>query len=453
MPDYMILDTVLSQFARNNVMKVKKPRLEIKAAPTKIQIAYALKSTGSISEILRPRLASSWLAHVIFGRGFGNSNTDIFEIKNSNLLHVGSLRNSWPNIRTNPLLADEEDRLELFRQIMLSQLGYQSYRRDLIIAALSQIQGSGLINKIFNWTWFSLEWFLRGLEKVRNPRGPLEVYVGEFGGNRKKVSRLYSDVYKTHLESFVTSLKSNYTEIDGSFDEIDRDVSSAKTKTGIEAFHPSVLELFDRHSAYLQRSVMENVPNISNDDEKQQINYWLDNWDVMKSLVAKARDARHPMFHEGEYNGLLAGPNKFTNLRELIAFVSVVLSMILTRPPIEYDKDARKVELLDLPQEREIVQFMPKDKHGHLSWVSLDNGKRVSKQLKITSFSTDSELKMAEIINYEGIFKLESRSGSIAQVRPSVDALYTLETDECVLRLEFSELEPLRFKIVQWYKK
>jgi len=451
--EYFVLETVPGVFySKNRDFKIKETDFEINATSEFLRVAYALRSELGISDILSNRVAVSWISQSVIGQGFSNSVTDIFEMKDEKLLHCGSYRNEHPPMQSPPLFTSAEDNLKQFGKIMQFQIPYRCFRRDSITACLSQVEGGGFINSRFAWTWWGLEWFLFGLSRKTRPREPLGFYVKDTLIQKRKVSRLYRPHYRSSINEFLAKIKATFSEIGNAFTELDIDSKYALKKSGVEAFYPSVMDLFNEHSKYIKELLKEGLNSISDTKDKGQISYWLENWSKVKQMIGKARNARHSMFHTGKYEGLLKGSDKYDKLREFVAFVSLVLHFALTRPPTEYDTEVAMIESVQLPKDREIVPFDLQERSGKLTWQTIEQGDKVSMEILVNEFATDEQLINVEVLDWKDTILFGPRRGSLTQVRPVVDALYTIETESCVIRGYFGN-SLSTMKVVSWEKK
>jgi len=157
-----------------------------------MEISYSLETDQEVREVIDSCLAVSQLSQVIFGTGFGQCETVMSELREDSLHAVGYLSQTSRARKVSPLFSNENDCFNIFRRIIEVQTNYTSYRRDIIVGALSQIREPFFINSMFAWAWWTLEWFLWGVEtKTSGVQGPLSYYIQDSNYQRRKVSKLY----------------------------------------------------------------------------------------------------------------------------------------------------------------------------------------------------------------------------------------------------------------------
>ncbi len=352
-------------------------RITIKA--DYIEIRFAIKSEDSINTIIESGLAMSQLVHIIYGTGFGDYSTEIYQINQNQAHLVGKVpaRGTSSGSGRKPLLCDPFECISLLRRILLVQLKHKSFQRDAIIAALSQILPSGFINIKLAWSWWVFEWTLQHLEQKKPTSQRLR----------------------------------------------------------------RVMDMFDSHTNYLKNIVSDNLKDIDDPGTLQMLRNIFHDWVEIRKMVDSARNARNKGFHSGRYSGLLSGTSteKATNLRKFSAFVISLLTFVLTKPPTEFDSeykaDATDWTVVKIPEYTHSEICIPTDDMGLMTWFEWNGIEVVKKQNEIQSYEIDERMDSILKLKPGETFALGGGSGCVIQTMPVMDAFYTIKTDKILAKV------------------
>jgi hypothetical protein len=357
--------------------------IRIEVDSDKIIVEYCFTTLLNPEQVLNNRLPMSQLVHALFGNGFQNYDSELFLVNGERCRMVGSFTERIPYLPGRQLLLSLKDSVLLLSGILQSQLEYKSSVVDGSLASMSHTNMGGMVNTVFAWAWWGLEWMLQSLEDKYPSRRLLDFPVRDAEGRRQDLRQRFKRAILASIDMFEASCRKDYALEDDAALAMEQDLEELKSRANSVLLRRTVMDKFRRHRPRMMKLVAGFLSHIDSWDSADRLGELLADWDsIEQEIIKPAKRARDVGFHEGSYAGILEGKESKWDIYEgytrFACFVLNLLSIILHTKPYTFDAQCLEAEprlrLRPLPTSELSSEAIEIPSNGYIEWNEYHEG-------------------------------------------------------------------------------